>query len=155
MYRGIRIRLSWSVGLMVWTGGEGSSYAQETLTQDALVQAAPAELRTWVTQTATPQALPPGSYPVGQLVGVLPPHAPRVLATEATNGTAPALEVVATRVYDVPVSDRARQLAPNGDLDDTTRCGRELPFPGLSPSANRAGLKAVWNLLCRNRGGEL
>ena len=40
------------------------------------------------------------------------------------------------------------------DLADTTRCGRELPFPGLAPTAYRAGLKAIWNLLCRNRGGS-
>ncbi len=154
MYRGVRILISLYVGLMVWTEGEGSSEAQEAGAQDVLGQAVPAELRTWLTQTATPRALPPGSYPAGELVEVLPPHAPQLLASEATNGTAPALDVVASRTYDVLVSDSIHQLKPNGELDDTTHCGRELPFPGLSPSANRAGLKAVWNLLCRNRGGS-
>ena len=154
LYRSVRILISWYVGFVVWTAGEGSGNAQEDGAQDVLGQAVPAELRTWLTQTATPPALPPGSYPAGQLVGVLPPHAPELLASEATNGTAPALNVVASRTYDILVSDSVHQLKPNGELDDTTHCGRELPFPGLSPSANRAGLKAVWNLLCRNRGGS-
>ena len=98
--------------------------------------------------------LPPGSYAVGQLTAVLPPHAAQLLATEATNGTTPELDVVATRVYEVPISDHVHQLNPNGELDDTTRCGRELPFPGLEPTTDHAGLKAIWNLLCRNRGGS-
>ena len=152
MYRSVRILISWCIGLMVWTGGGGASFAQESPTPEALVQAAPAELQTWLTQPAT-LALPPGSYPVDQLVAVLPPRTPQLLATEATNGTVVTLDVVAPRVYEVPVSDRVHQLAANGDLDDTTRCGHELPFPGLSTSADRAGLKAVWNLLCRNQGG--
>ena len=152
MDRRVRILISWCVGLMVWTGGVGASVAQEGPTPEALIQAAPAELRTWLAQPA-PQALPPGSYPVDQLLSVLPPHASQLLETEATNGTAVTLDVVAPQVYAVPVSDRVHQLAANGDLDDTTRCGRELPFPGLSPGVDRAGLKAVWNLLCRNQGG--
>ena len=154
MYRSVRILISWTIGLMVLTGGVGTSSAQESLAPEALIKAAPAELQTWMAQIATPQALPPGSYPVDQLFGVLPPYTPQLLATEVSNGTVPALEVVAPQVYAVPVSDRVHQLAANGDLDDTTRCGRELPFPGLDPSADRAGLKAVWNLLCRNRGGS-
>ncbi len=137
----------------MWVGGVGISFAQEPLAQDGRLQEVPVELKTWLTQTPTPPP-PLGSSPADQLVGVLPPYAPQLLAAEATNGAAPALDVVAARVYDVPVSDRVHQLAANGDLDDTTRCGRELPFPGLSPSADRAGLKAVWNLLCRNRGGS-
>ena len=28
--------------------------------------------------------------------------------------------------YDVRVSDRVHQLKPNGELEDTARCGREL-----------------------------
>ena len=121
-------------------------------TPEALIEAAPAELRTWLAQPA-PRTLPPGSYPVDQLFNVLPPHASQLLTTEATNGTAVTLDVVAPRVYEVPVSDRVHQLAPNGDLDDTTQCGHELPFPSLSASADRAGLKAIWNLFCRNQGG--
>ena len=152
MCRSVRILTSWCIGLIVWTGGVGTSFAQESPAPATLIQAAPEELQTWLTQPA-PQTLLPGSYPVDQLVGVLPPHTSQLLTTEATNGTAPALEVVAPRVYEVPVSDRVHQLAANGDLDDTTRCGREMPFPGLSPSADRAGLKAVWNLLCRNQAG--
>ena len=152
MYRGVRIFISWWVGLVMLTGGSGQ--AQEAALQDLPGPAVPAELRTWLTQTATPRALPPGSYPAEELVGVLPPHAPGLLASEATNGTVPTLDVVAARTYDVLVSDSVHQLNPNGELDDTTHCGRELPFPGLAPDANRAGLKAVWNLLCRNRGGS-
>ena len=152
MCRNMRILTSWCIGLIVWTGGVGASFAQESPTPEALIQAAPAELQTWLAQSAL-QAFPPGSYPVDQLVSVLPPHTSQLLTTEATNGTAVTIEVVAPRVYAVPVSDRVHQLAANGDLDDTTQCGRELPFPGLSPSADRAGLKAVWNLLCRNQAG--
>lgn len=153
MHRGIRFLITWYVGLVVSIGGEGFSSAQTSPPQDALVPTVPAELRAWL-EKATPPPLPPGSYSVEQLTAVLPPHAPQLLATEVTNGTAPTLEVVASRVYEVPVSDHVHQLAPNGDLDDTTRCGRELPFPGLAPTADRAGLKAIWNLLCRNRGGS-
>lgn len=149
MHRGIRLLLAWYVGFTLGTGGEGASYAQETSSQ-----LAPAELRTWVAQTAPSRALQTGTYPVDQLVDVLPPHATQLLTTEATNGAVPTLDVIASRVYDVPVSDHVHQLAANGDLDDPTQCGRELPFPGLSPSVNRAGLKAIWNLLCRNRGGS-
>ncbi len=87
MYRGVRILISWWVGFVVWTGGSGE--AQEAGPQDVPGPAVPAELRTWLTQTATPRALPPGSYPAEELVGVLPPHAPQLLASEATNGTAP------------------------------------------------------------------
>jgi len=154
MYRGVRLLISWYVGLMVWTGGVETNAAQEPPAPEALIEAAPAELRTWVAQTAPSRTLPPGSYPVDQLFDVLPPYIPQLFTTEVASGTVPALEVVASRVYEVPVSDRVHQLAANGDLDDTTRCGRELPFPSLSPSANRAGLKAIWNLLCRNRGGS-
>ena len=154
MYRGVRLLISWYVGLMVWTGGVETNAAQEPPAPEALIEAAPAELRTWVAQTAPSRTLPPGSYPMDQLFDVLPPYIPQLFTTEVASGTVPALEVVASRVYEVPVSDRVHQLAANGDLDDTTRCGRELPFPSLSPSANRAGLKAIWNLLCRNRGGS-
>ena len=154
MYRSVQILISWCVGLIVWTGGLGASLAQEPPTPEALIEAAPAELRAWMAQTATPPSLPPGPYPVDQLFDVLPPHTPQLLATEMASGTVPTLEVIAPQVYAVPVSDRVHQLAANGDLDDTTRCGRALPFPGLEPSADRAGLKAVWNLLCRNRGGS-
>ena len=91
MYRGVRILISLYVGLMVWTGGEGSSEAQEAGAQDVLGQAVPAELRTWLTQTATPRALPPGSYPAGELVEVLPPHAPQLLAPCARRGRLPYL----------------------------------------------------------------
>ena len=63
LYRSVRILISWYVGFVVWTAGEGSGNAQEDGAQDVLGQAVPAELRTWLTQTATPQALPPGSYP--------------------------------------------------------------------------------------------
>ena len=151
-YRGVRVIISWCVGLVVWTGGSGE--AQEAGTQNVAAQAVPEEIKTWVAHTATAQALPPGSYPADQLFGALPPHAPQLLVAETTNGTAPTLTVMASQVYEVPVSDRVHQLAANGDLDDTTRCGRELPFPGLSAGANRAGLKAIWNMLCRNRGGS-
>ena len=154
MYCSGRILIGWCIGLLVWTGGVEMSTAQDSPppTPEALIQAAPAELRTWLAQPV-PQELSPGSYPVDQLLSVLPPHASQLLAAEATNGTPVALDVVAPRVYEVPVSDRVHQLAANGDLDDTTRCGHELPFPGLSSSADRAGLKAVWNLFCRNQGG--
>jgi hypothetical protein len=64
------------------------------------------------------------------------------------------LDIVATQVFDVPVSAQQHQLTATGELADTTRCGRELPFPALSPTADQAGLKAVWNLLCRNRAGS-
>lgn len=149
----IRILIAWYVGLVVGTGDEGSSHAQISLPQEALAPSAPAELGTWLEKTASPP-LSPGSYQIDQLTTVLPPHATQLLATEATNGTAPAFDVVATRVYDVPISDHVHQLTPTGELDDTSRCGRELPFPGLEPTADRAGLKAIWNLLCRNRGGS-
>lgn len=154
IHRGVRLLIVWYLGLMVGTRGEGSSYAQAPLPhQDVLVSSIPVELKAWLGETAAPP-LPPGSYAASQLAAVLPPHAAQLLATEATNGTTPALDVVATRVYKVPISDHVHQLAANGDLDDTTRCGRELPFPGLAPSTERAGLKAIWNLLCRNRGGS-
>ena len=129
--------------------------AAQSAAQESAVptQAAPAELRAWVTQVAPGTTLQPGSYPLDQLKGVLPPHAPQLLTAETTNGSAPTLDVVAPRVYDIPASERVHQLKPNGELDDTTHCGRELPFPGLSATTERAGLKAIWNLLCRNRGG--
>jgi len=153
MHRGIRLLIAWGVGLVVGAGGERSSDAQAPLPQNVLVPSVPAELKAWLGETS-PSSLPPGSYAVGQLTAVLPPHAAQWLATEATNGTTPALDVVATPVYDVPIADHVHQLKPTGELDDTTQCGRELPFPGLVPTADRAGLKAVWNLLCRNRGGS-
>lgn len=72
MHRGMRLLIVWYVGLMVGTGGEGSSYAQALLPQDVLVPSVPAELRVWLGETAPP-SLPPGSYVVGQLTAVLPP----------------------------------------------------------------------------------
>ncbi len=149
MHRGSRFLIPWCVVLLVSAGSVGSSGAQ-----DPLGLSAPAELKAWLGEPAPP-SLPPGSYAVDQLTAVLPPHAVQWLATEATNGAPPPLAVVASRPYDVPVADHVHQLKATGELDDTTRCGQELPFPGLEPSANRAGLKALWNLLCRNRGGSI
>ena len=154
MLRSVRILSRWCVGIAMWIGSIQVSTAQEAPPPDVLIQAAPAELKVWLSQPAPPKDLPPGSYPTDQLVGLLPPHAPQLLANETTNGAAPTLDVVASRTYDVAISERVHQLKPNGELDDTTRCGRELPFPSLSPDIDRAGLKAVWNLLCRNRGGS-
>src|SRR5258708_6015755 len=119
----VRILLSWCVGLLVWTGGLGASVAQEPPTSEALIQAAPKELRAWLAHTTPSRTLPFGSYPIDQLFDVLPPYAPQLFTAEVANGTIPALEVVASRVFEVPVADRAHQLAANGDLDDTTRCG--------------------------------
>jgi hypothetical protein len=149
MNRGMWLLITCYIGLVVGTGGEGSGYAQ-----DALVSSAPAELKAWLGEATSPPTLPPGSYPVSQLTAVLPPHAAQWLATEGSNGTTPALDVVAPRAYDIPISDHVHQLTATGELDDTSRCGRELPFPGLEPTANDAGLKAIWNLFCRNRGGS-
>lgn len=145
--------ITFCVGLVGGSGGIRVGFAKDSLPQPSAVQSVPAELTAWL--AASPPALPPGSYSVEQLSAVLPPHAPQWLATEATNGTTPRFDVVATRVYDVPLADHVHQLKPTGELDDTTRCGRELPFPGLEPTADRAGLKAIWNLLCRNRGGSI
>src|SRR5262245_32243207 len=153
VHRGILLLITWYIGFMVGTGGEGTSFAQTSPSQDGLSSPMPAELRAWLEKTVPP-SLSPGSYPVDQLTTVLPPHATQLLATEVTNGKPPTLDVVASRVYDVPIADHVHQLTPIGELDDTTRCGRELPFPGLEPTADRAGLKAIWNLLCRNRGGS-
>ena len=83
MYRGVRILFSWWVGLVMLTGGIGE--AQEADTQDVPSPAVPAELRTWLTQTATPRTLPPGSYPAEELVGVLPPNAPQLLGEKPFN----------------------------------------------------------------------
>ena len=149
-----RFLVSWCVGFIVWIGSVGGSIAQESLSPEALIEAAPAELRTWLAQSTSQRKLSLGSYPVDQLFDVLPPHIPQLFAAEIAGGAVPALDVVASQVFEVPVSDHVHQLAANGDLDDTTRCGRELPFPSLSPTVARAGLKAVWNLLCRNRGGS-
>ena len=79
--RSVRILISWCVGLVVWTGGVGASVAQEPPTPEALIEAAPAELRTWLAQTAPSRTLPPGSYPVDQLFDVLPPFTPQLFAT--------------------------------------------------------------------------
>ena len=152
MYRRMQPLMSWWIGLIVWIGSVETTPAQAPPAPEAPGATVPAELQTWLAQTAPSRTLPPGSYPADHLFDVLPPHAPQLLAAEVASGAVPALEVTAPQVYEVPVSDRTHQLAPNGDLDDTTQCGRALPFPGLVPSVDRAGLKAVWNLLCRNRG---
>jgi hypothetical protein len=144
-HRCLCLLASWGLGIVLWAEAERSSSAH--------AHTPPAELQAWLAQTATPHRLPPGSYPLDHLVGVLPPHAPQFLATEVTNGTPLSLDVVTSPVFAVLVSDRVHQLNANGELSDTTRCGLELPFPGLSSTADRAGLKAVWNMLCRNRGG--
>lgn len=143
----------WSVGFLGSGGGRGISVATDAPPQDPVTITIPAELRAWL-QESPPPSLPPGSYPLETLTAVLPPHAPQWLATEAANGAIPPFEVVASQQYDVPVADHVHQLKATGELDDTSRCGRELPFPGLGPSTDRAGLKALWNLLCRNRGGS-
>ncbi len=153
-HRSVGLLITWYVGFIVGTGGEGFSLAQAPVSQDTLAPSAPAELKMWLGKTTPSRTLPPGSYPVDQLFDMLPPYAPQLFTAEVSSGTTPALDVVASRVFEVPVADRPHQLTANGDLDDTTRCGRELPFPGLSPTDARAGLKAVWNLLCRNRGGS-
>ena len=71
MHRGIRLLITWYVGLVMGTRGEGSSFAQ-SLAQDGLASSVPAELRAWI-EKAAPPPLPPGSYPVDQLTAVLPP----------------------------------------------------------------------------------
>ena len=144
----LRLLISGLVGFVLW-GGD----ARLSIAQAPSAQVTPAELQTWLTQTATQRAPQPGSYPIEQLQHLLPPYASQLLATEAANGQPPLLDVVASQVFDVPVSPQQHQLTAKGELADTTRCGRELPFPALSPTADRAGLKAVWNLLCRNRAG--
>ena len=98
MYRGGPIILSWCVGLVLWTGGAAVSDAQEALAPDVPIQAAPAELKTRIMQTTTPQDLPPGSYPADQLVNLLPPHAPQLLPTEATNGLVPTPDIIDSRI---------------------------------------------------------
>jgi len=152
--RGAGFLIAWAIGIGLWGGSVGESAVQEPPTPEAIIEEAPAELRTWLKQSNPSRTLLPGSYPVDQLFDVLPPHTRQLFAAEIAGGTVPALDVVASQVFEVPVSDHVHQLAANGDLDDTTRCGREMPFPGLSVDTTRAGLKAVWNLLCRNRGGS-
>ena len=63
--------ISWWVGLVVLTGGIGE--AQEAGPQDVPGPAVPAELRTWLTQTATPRTLPPA------------PNAPQLLGKKPFN----------------------------------------------------------------------
>lgn len=152
IYHGTGVVRAFCIGLMVGTASIANSFAQGSPTAQALIRAAPAELRGWLAKPA-PRALPAGTYPVDRLINVLPPHASKLLATEATKDRPLTLDIVFPQVYEVPISDRVNQLAANGDLVDTSRCGHELPFPGLSTNANRSGLKAVWNLLCRNQGG--
>ena len=69
------------------------------------------------------------------------PHAAQLFAAEATTGTPLILEVTEPPGYDVPVSERIHQLKANGELDDTTQCGLEIPFPHFLPVPRARGSK--------------
>ncbi len=144
------------LGLILWPGNifanDQPTSANPDLTAKIGVRVPP-EIQKWMDRTTSLSAIPSGSYPASRLLDYLPPHAPELLETDETGGTPLALEVADPQVFDVPVSERVHQLKPNGELDDTRECGRKLPFPALREDAPRAGLKAIWNLLCRNRGG--